>query len=158
MPFAIRRASMEDYESIAAIIEEADAIHYAAEPDYFRPSSQTRRTRAYLEQMLSSVDSAVFVAVENKRVVGVLLLVIRSTPEASILQHRQYVVIDTIAVQESWRSMGIGHALLDMAETWTREKDLHHLELSVWEFNQRALALYEKTGYRTIRRYMSKVI
>jgi len=61
-------------------------------------------------------------------------------------------------VAEGWRSQGIGHALMQQAETWAKERGITEVELSVWEFNQRALALYEKLGYRTKRRYMSKGI
>ena len=156
MPFTIRPATMDDYERISNILEESDAIHYAAEPDYFKPPSESRRSRSYMEQVLSSEDSTILVAEEHGDVVGVLFLFIRTPPEASIFRHRRFVVIETIAVEESWRSLGIGSALLAKAESWAKAKGVKHLELSVWEFNQRALALYEKTGYRTVRHTMGK--
>ncbi|MCE5259603.1 MAG: GNAT family N-acetyltransferase [Chloroflexi bacterium] len=158
MPFVIRPAVIEDYESICTILEEADAIHHAAEPDYFRPSSESRRPRILIEQQLTSDSAAIYVAEEFERVIGVLFLVVRTIPDVAVLRQRCYAMVDMIAVKESWRSQGVGHALLAQAEIWAKSKGLDHIELQVWEFNQRALALYEKMGYRTLRRSMSKIV
>ncbi|MHB9033009.1 MAG: GNAT family N-acetyltransferase [Anaerolineae bacterium] len=154
----IRRALISDYDHIIAILAEADAIHCLAEPDYFRTSTESRRPRELIEQWLASEDYAIYVAEEDSRSVGVLILNVRSTPDTSILKFRRYVNIDILAVKEGWRSQGIGHALLEQAEDYAKSIGLDQVELSVWEFNQRALALYEKTGFRTLRRYMAKKV
>lgn len=158
MGYMIRLATMEDYSGVCAILATTDAIHHASEPSIFRPSSESARPCALFEQWLSDPDWAIYVAVEGEQITGVMFLVQRSTPEHHLLKHRRFVVIDTLAVAEGWRSQGIGRALMQQAETWASDRGITEIELSVWEFNQRALALYEKLGYRTIRRYMSKGI
>jgi GNAT superfamily N-acetyltransferase len=54
--------------------------------------------------------------------------------------------------------LGIGQALLRRAERWAAERGASELELTVWEFNQDAIAFYEKLGYVTERRTMWKTI
>jgi ribosomal protein S18 acetylase RimI-like enzyme len=44
------------------------------------------------------------------------------------------------------------------AERWAAERGLSEIELSVWEFNQSALAFYQELGYVTERRKMRRVL
>jgi diamine N-acetyltransferase len=156
--YQIRLATIDDYSGISAILATTDAIHHAAEPAIFRPSSESARPRALVEQWLADPDWAIFVADDENRLVGVLFLNERQTSEHPLLKPRRYVVIDILAVAEGWRSQGIGRALMQEAESWAKERGVGEIELSVWEFNQRALALYNRLGFRTTRRYMSKGI
>jgi ribosomal protein S18 acetylase RimI-like enzyme len=158
MGYLIRRATIEDYSGINVILATTDAIHHASEPTIFRPSTESARPRVLLEQWLADPDWAIYVTDDMQRIIGVMFLKECKTPDYSLLIPRRYVVVDTLAVAEGWRSQGIGRALMQQAETWANERGISEIELSVWEFNQRALALYEKLGYRTMRRYMSKGI
>lgn len=157
MDYLIRLATIDDYEGICTILATTDAIHYASEPAIFRPSSESSRPRALVEQWLADPDWAIYVAAEEKRIIGVLFLTERKILD-HLLKPRRYAMVDTLAVAEGWRSQGIGQKLMKQAESWATERGLTDIELSVWEFNQRAFALYEKLGYRTTRRYMSKGI
>jgi len=53
-----------------------------------------------------------------------------------------------LAVTETARRMGVGSALMNAAEQWARGRGLAVLSLDVWSTNQRALAFYERLGYR----------
>ena len=158
MGYLIRRATIEDYAGICAILATTDAIHHVSEPAIFLPSSESARPLALVEQWLADPNWAIYVADDEQQIIGVLFLTERRTPDHHLLKSRRYVVVDTLAVAEGWRSQGIGRALMQQAEIWAKERGIPEIELSVWEFNQRALALYEKLGYRTTRRYMSKGI
>jgi len=157
-PYAIRSATLGDYDGICAVLEEVDAIHHLSEPDFFKPASRARRTLAYIGHYIESDESAIFVAEIQGSIIGVPLLCIRTTPDESILKPRRWINIDILAVKEGWRSQGIGHALLAQAEDWARIKGIDELELSIWSFNQRALALYEQTGFRILRHNLWKTI
>ena len=52
------------------------------------------------------------------------------------------------------RGKGIGRTLVDAAMGWGRARGATALELVVWEFNQAALAFYERLGLATIHRTM----
>ena len=55
---------------------------------------------------------------------------------------------------------GIGHEALRLALDFAfREVNLHRVQLTVFEYNQRAIALYEKTGFRregTFREFLQR--
>jgi RimJ/RimL family protein N-acetyltransferase len=46
-----------------------------------------------------------------------------------------------------WRGQGVGRALLDAAVDWAREAGVRKLELHVFPWNERAIALYERFGF-----------
>ena len=89
---------------------------------------------------------------------GLLHLWLRQTPDMPMVVPRAYVMVDSIVVaRKAWRS-GVGTARMEWAEYWARERGATQLELSVWEFNEGARALYGKLGYRTISRRMCKAV
>lgn len=59
-------------------------------------------------------------------------------------RHFAYVVI---GVQQAFAGRGIGTALLADLSTWALQQIVHRLELTVMASNQRAIALYRKSGY-----------
>ena len=70
--------------------------------------------------------------------------------------HVKVTVIDNLVVSERFRHQGVGLALVERVHQWAREKGITEVELGVWEFNTPARILYEKLGYQTTRRIMSK--
>jgi len=67
-------------------------------------------------------------------------------------------VIDSLAVKEGFRRSGVGRALMERAHQWARDKGVTQVELGVWEFNEGAMAFYEKLGYRPASRKMRRVL
>ena len=55
--------------------------------------------------------------------------------------------IGSLAVRETWQSLGIGTFLIEAAEQRIRDRGLHWAALDVEETNPRARALYERLGY-----------
>ncbi len=51
---------------------------------------------------------------------------------------------------------GIGRRLMDEAQAWASARGATSIELNVYEFNEDAIAFYERLGYRTLSRKMSK--
>jgi ribosomal protein S18 acetylase RimI-like enzyme len=62
------------------------------------------------------------------------------------------------AVAEALRGRGIARALLDAAEISARALGLPHVSLMVTEENAHARALYDRAGYVTERRMMTKTL
>lgn len=52
-----------------------------------------------------------------------------------------------LAVPESARGVGVGTALMQAGEAWTRDRGLDLLGLDVWSTNHAALAFYRRLGY-----------
>ena len=65
--------------------------------------------------------------------------------------------ITQIFVTPSVRGTGIGHALLRQSLTTLREADCRSASLTVTAANEDAVALYERVGFRTVRRFPAYV-
>lgn len=59
-------------------------------------------------------------------------------------RHSAYIVI---GVQKRCQGMGVGSALLRELDTWARKNGIVRLELTVMKHNERAIALYTKSGF-----------
>jgi ribosomal protein S18 acetylase RimI-like enzyme len=53
-----------------------------------------------------------------------------------------------LAVTETARRLGVGRALMNAGEQWSRDRGLTVVSLDVWSTNERAQAFYERLGYR----------
>lgn len=63
----------------------------------------------------------------------------------------------SIAVEEAWRSRGVGAALLEACERHFASSSRHFF-LCVSSFNTRARAFYERQGYRQVGEFADYVI
>jgi ribosomal protein S18 acetylase RimI-like enzyme len=62
----------------------------------------------------------------------------------------------SIAVAEAWRGRGVGAALLDYCESTAAPS--RHFFLCVSSFNVRALAFYQRRGYRQVGEFPDYII
>jgi ribosomal protein S18 acetylase RimI-like enzyme len=63
-----------------------------------------------------------------------------------------------MAVEPEWQRRGIAGLLLAQIEEQARKRGLPYLSLMVTEENAPALALYERAGFNTERRMMTKAL
>lgn len=68
----------------------------------------------------------------------------------------RYVDIDNVVVDPSWRSHGIGQALLDWVEDYARRQGCEKAVLDAYVINDRAHAFYMRRGYRIIGFHFDK--
>ncbi|HTU71126.1 MAG TPA: GNAT family N-acetyltransferase [Candidatus Baltobacteraceae bacterium] len=81
--------------------------------------------------------NGMFVAHTGGQIVGVI----------TEYRHDPYGHTIGMLVDERYRGMGIGRALLDRLVTWARERGIPHIALLVFPHNERALALYRSFGF-----------
>ena len=154
MGVLIREATLQDYIGLCELFAEIDALHAQALPQVFQTVDGPARSRAYLRSLLDGADSALFVADQGGRLVGMVDVRIQSAPDIPIMVPRRYAVIDAIVVREAHRRSGIGRALMERAHEWVRAQGVDEIALNVWEFNAGAIAFYEGLRYTTVLRRM----
>ena len=98
--------------------------------------------RRYLRSLRRHSNAAVFVAETNGTIVG-RLSVARDIHPASA-----HVADVGLMVALGYRRRGAGTALMEAAEDWARATGVEKLELHVFPYNEAAIALYERLGYR----------
>ena len=83
----------------------------------------------------------IFVAVEDKQLVGYLQAIGRSA------RRTRHILSINIAILQSYTGRGLGAELFGAMELWARRKRIKRLELSVMLNNKPAQKLYERLGF-----------
>jgi ribosomal protein S18 acetylase RimI-like enzyme len=154
---AIRQATRQDYDGLCAVIKEIDAYHADAIPHFFQHyEGRPARSWDWFAGALDSPDSLLLVAEDDGAIVGFLWGLVRQSAELPMHVPRRWLVVDMIGVAATHRGQGVGRALMAHAHEWAHGQGIFEAELTVWEFNQRAIAFYEELGYTTTVRRMWK--
>lgn len=154
MDINTREANMQDYQALCSIFEEGDEYHRQALPHIFMKPDGSVRTKEFISSIITNENEVLFVAESNQTIIGVVHIGIRKAPYIDIMVPRSYAVIDNIVVLDVHRGKGVGKMLMKKVHEWISSKEIKHIELHVWEFNQSAIKFYEKLGYTTASRKM----
>jgi len=112
------------------------------------------RDRDFILGSIADEAVNIFVAEIEGPLVGLVHVLIREALDIPIFVPRRYAVIDNLAVKEEFRQRGIGRALMNKAHDWAVAKAADTVELTVYEFNESALAFYRRLGYKPLSRRM----
>ena len=135
---AIRRAEPADFEGVASVYEGPTAQSGTMQVPF--PSREVWRKRL----AEPPAGAHILVALMDGRIVGNGgLLPAESSPRRAHVMHLG------LAVHDDYQSRGVGKALMaalvDLADRWL---PVRRLELQVYADNARAIALYERFGFR----------
>jgi len=152
----IRKATLDDYDELCALIAEVDELHRSNLPQRFREPEGPTREWDYFRSLIADEKVGCFVAEGEGELVGFVHVVVRDSRDIPILVPRRYAFIDSIAVREELRGTGIGRALMERAHEWAGSMGATEMELNVFEFNEEAIKFYRRLGYRAVCREMSR--
>ena len=131
---SLRAATPLDAGAIAAVLHAAfvefEPVYTPAAFAATTPSSDTLRARW--------AEGPVWVAEVDARIVGTVAAV----------RHGDALYVRSMAVLPSAHGRGIGHVLLRCAEAHAREEHCARMYLATTPFLSRAIALYERYGFR----------
>lgn len=139
----IRKAIKSDYESVIKIMSQVQDMHVKWRPDIYKPNENLIPEDVF-EKIVE--NGTFFVAETNDVVVGVLEIVFRHVESPSHVS-RDVIFIDTMAIDENYRGMGIGHQMFDFLKAMKQEKRLDGIELQVNAKNRAAYEMYQKCGF-----------
>ncbi len=152
----IRRAVEKDYEVYCDLFFEINELHRLALPDIFQQPAGKIIDQEYFLSLLKDEQVAIFFAEDEGKAAGFVFILIRDTPPNPLLARRRYGVVDTLVVRPAFQRTGVGRVLMHKAEEWAVRQGISEIELNVYEFNQGAQAFYQRLGYVTYSRKMSK--
>ena len=128
--------------------------------DTFGPDNDPEDMRAYLagafseEKQLAELadeERAVWLALDSAgRAIGYAVMR-RGTHSNGIVAERP-AEVQRIYADRSWHGRGTGRALMSACMEQARAWGCDVLWLAVWERNPRAIAFYEKSGFRKVGR------
>ncbi len=144
--YQIRPAREDDVLALSAIHVQVQDLHQRQRPDYWQ-LPDLAASQHYFETQLADNTAIYVLTVEKIGVVAYLLLRVVDEPADTHQQARRVLKIEHIAVDREHEGNGYGSALLEHAKAVAREHSIDNLQLSVWSFNERAIALYERHGF-----------
>jgi diamine N-acetyltransferase len=154
MSIIIEKAKVNEFEGINRVMEEGQREHAEALPHIFKDTSPVM-PRVFFEELLNDEKLDLLVAKQDDQIVGFALLRINQSPSFQSVHQRTYTYIDDFGVAKGMQGQGIGRKLFEACRDWALERGSQQLELTVWEFNNKALEFYEALGMETINRKMS---
>ena len=141
MNIQIRLANKNDYESVIRIMSQVQDMHVEWRPDIYKPNENLIPEDVF-EKVIE--NGTFYVAEEEGG--GVLEIVFRHVESPSHVT-RDFIFVDTMAIDEKYRGMGIGHQMFDFLKQLKKEKNLDGIELQVNARNSAAYEMYKKYGF-----------
>jgi ribosomal protein S18 acetylase RimI-like enzyme len=156
MEIRVRKATAADYNSLCELFDEIDTLHRDHLPQLFQKPNGAAREKDYYSGLITDENVALLVAEAGENLVGFVHAVIKDTPAFPIFVPGRYAVVDGIVVKSGFQNHGTGRLLMDKVQEWAIAQGATSIELNVYEFNETAISFYERLGYQTLSRKMSK--
>lgn len=158
MDIGIRKAIAKDYNPLCKLFQEIDDFHRRSLPHLFQEPDGPARQENFIRDVLNDENACLFIAESSGKIIGFVHATIRAAPAFPIFRPRQYAVVEGIGVSVEFRKHGIGRLLMDKTHKWALSRGVSSVELNVYEFNETAITFYERLGYETLSRKMSKML
>jgi ribosomal protein S18 acetylase RimI-like enzyme len=154
-PAQIRAASLADYETLARLWSQVDALHARVRPDYFQAPAGEPRSRREVQELLDARDGTVLVCIVDDgkgagQVAGLVEVRLHDTPSDPHLTERRRAHVVDLVVDQPHRRRGIGRALMEAATSWAAQRGATDFVLTVWAGNSEAEAFYRSLGYQPV--------
>ena len=148
----IRKLTEFDYDQVIELYYELDELHVQARPDYFarREKDKIYPKDAFVHN-LSYPGGLELGAFDDEQLVGVVSATL--CEESGMVKDVKTVCLDNIYVLPAYRRRGIAAKLFAAVESWAKAQGAIRLDLHVWDFNKRAIAMYKAMGM-TPQRYV----
>ena len=101
---------------------------------------------------LTKPGAQAFVATIDGQACGVISFY----PDRDYFTDHPRAYVDNLVVAQESEGKGVGRSLLDFVERWARDHGYREVVLDVFAGNQRAIAFYERQGYRPDHIRMAK--
>ncbi|MFI3114802.1 MAG: GNAT family N-acetyltransferase [Clostridia bacterium] len=116
------------------------------------PHDYEQKTLQELHAGLSNDKIAVFLAISNNKLVGLIWVCIIK----KLLEERLHVV--QLVIDDDFQNLGVGTKLMAKAEDYALSKNVGVIELFVTEDNTSAVNFYEKHDFNVERKLLRKEI
>ena len=133
----IEELSLEQAEQIEPLWQQLNTLHHRHSihfKDHFASFSFSDR----LQQLTTKDSTVIFLALVGAQKVGYCLC----------SSHDDIGEIDSIFLDESQRSSGLGKLLVEKALQWFNEKGLSQLTVSIAHGNEEVIPFYEQFGFK----------
>ncbi|NFA20695.1 GNAT family N-acetyltransferase [Clostridium botulinum] len=153
-----RKANANDVNELVLLFKNLQAMHSENVTNIFNKNIDECILKEYINNVILNEDYNFYIVEDKKKTIGAIEVITIIEKDNPVLKSREYALIDKLVVDNYYRGYGIGSRLIEYAEKDLKSRGIKEIEIYVWEFNRGALNLYEKKGYKTICRRMTKSI
>lgn len=146
----IRTATKNDIEQIVPLLIALDELHVKMYPTVFDSSKIKFNIRkSFLLDNIDKPDNLILLAESNKNIIGIVHYYIQKTINHPIKKDKKVAVLSDLYVDENYRNKGIAQQLINKGLESIKENWLvNNVVLNVFNKNQDAIKLYEKSGFQ----------
>lgn len=152
----IKKATIRDFEALKEIklLSKKEELKYSGT---IKPIDKNKEIYfSYLKKDLKHKNRSIFMVLENKKVIGMILAQSFKPLPISKFQKKGY--ISNLYILKDYRKKGIGKKLVNYVLKWLKEKKVGHITLEIHVKNAPALKLYRKMGFKDYTMKLSKKI
>jgi ribosomal protein S18 acetylase RimI-like enzyme len=154
----IRRATFNDIEKIKILEEQVHNLHLKARSDMIDENKDPFSYR-YLNEAINSENIIVTVAEDKNEIIGCLTFAVKNFEENHyVFKEMEYIEIENLCVDKDSREKGVGKKLFETVIEYAKYKNINHIELDVWDFNQNAINFYEHLGMKARTHKMELIV
>lgn len=135
----VRKADLRDIEKIKELYIEGFKLHQGNRPDIFEDKSNDELIQCLKEDI--NKKSIFYVYEYESKLIGYISFHYNEKASKSLW-------IDELVVDSKYRNKGVGTNLMNEIRKIARENDCDRIEFCCWSFNENAMKLYEKLGYK----------
>lgn len=143
----IRRANINDLDSINSLLKQVLDVHHNGRPDVFKGGVK-KYTDEELVELIKDDEKPIFVYEENGIVEGYCFCIFQKYINNNILTDIKTLYIDDLCVDEKSRGKHIGSKLFEFVKEFAQNSGCYNVTLNVWSLNENALRFYEKCGMK----------
>ncbi|MCK4245471.1 MAG: GNAT family N-acetyltransferase [Candidatus Omnitrophica bacterium] len=150
----IRKATIKDFERLKDIKIKSKIWERKYNKSLKPIDEVKKRYFYYLKRDLTFKDRAIFIAVKNDKIIGMVLGKIVNT--LSIIKFEKRGYISNLYILPRYRRKGIAKKLVRELIEWFRANNIKSLRLEVYSKNKPALNIYHKSGFKEYAIKMKK--
>jgi ribosomal protein S18 acetylase RimI-like enzyme len=146
----IRTATINDIEQIVPLLIALDELHAKMYPTVFDETKIKEDIRqSFLLENINTPNNLFLLAESEKNIVGIVHCYIQETKNHPIKKDKKVAVLSDLYVDENYRNKVIAQKLINKAlETIKEIWIVNDVVLNVFNENQEAIKLYEKSGFQ----------
>ena len=150
MSMNIRTATINDIEQIVPLLIALDELHAKMYPTVFDETKIKEDIRqSFLLENINTPNNLFLLAESEKNIVGIVHCYIQETKNHPIKKDKKVAVLSDLYVDENYRNKVIAQKLINKAlETIKEIWIVNDVVLNVFNENQEAIKLYEKSGFQ----------
>lgn len=150
MNLITRKAKSRDIPEIQRLYRQLDDHHASLLPAVFQPVKGDARGNDLIQTCIDRVDADYLLAELDGQMIGFLNVQQASYPKYPMFRSRDFAMIENAVVDKSYRGKGVGTMLFHAAIAWAKDRDLQHVQTTVWHENVKARKFYIGKGFRSM--------